>query len=192
MATNIEIEVKVLLSKADFRKVEVAMNADQYDKVSQTNYYIDTGVDGQLRRYGISLRVRELDKQLELNLKTPLAEAILEKTQDLTSVQFKKMQKENVFPRGHIYEFVESLGIDMDKLQILASLETIRTSFNYKGYKFSLDTNYYDNIKDYELEMQGSSLGKAEDLLREICELADVPFVINNRSKQARAIAQSA
>ncbi|NLI94749.1 MAG: CYTH domain-containing protein [Erysipelotrichaceae bacterium] len=188
MATSIEIEAKVLVSADDFYKVRQAMEADKHTMIKQTNHYIDTDLQGVLRRYGVAARVREIDDEFALTIKVPLAEAILEKTQSLSRKEFYDLAEKEIFPEGHIANFLDSLGCPLGKLKILTSMTTYRTSLNYKDYKFSMDKNHYSDTVDYELEMEGSSLGKAEDLLQEVCEFAGVPFVLNQRSKQARAM----
>lgn len=186
MSTNIEIEVKVLLEKDDFTKVLEMMETEKSKRFTQTNHYIDTD-DFALRRYGMALRIRETEDFI-LTLKTPLAEGLLEKNQSISWKEYEAFLARGVFPEGPIAHFVESLGIQVDRLRILTSLTTVRTVIHYRDGILSLDENTYDDAHDFELEMEANSIGDATNLLQEVCEHCQVPFVLNTRSKQARAM----
>ncbi|HKM11432.1 MAG: CYTH domain-containing protein [Bacilli bacterium] len=187
MSSNIEIEVKVLLSLADFEKVKKVMKADEYPLIKQTNHYIDTN-RSQLRKYGMALRVREIDKEYTLTLKSPLAEGLLEKNQNLSGAEFEALKMSSIFPEGDIKIFLIGLGVQVAKLQVLTSLTTHRISRPYQDCLFSMDENYFDHQVDYELEMEGTSVANAEIQMQEICKKAHVPFIRNTKSKQARAM----
>jgi len=187
MSTNIEIEVKVLLSQSDFEKVKKVMKAEDFPLIIQTNHYIDT-VRSQLRKYGMALRVREINQEYTLTLKSPLAEGLLEKNQNLSASEFTTLKTASLFPEGDIKVFLIGLGIQVEKLQILTALTTHRISRPYQDCLFSMDENYFDHQVDYELEMEGTSVANAEIQMREICTKAHVPFIRNTKSKQARAM----
>lgn len=187
MSTNIEIEVKVLLSKSEFNQVKQVMQAASFPEVTQTNHYIDTPKE-KLRAYGMALRVREIKDEYTLTLKCPLAEGLLEKNQILTKKEFIRLREHQQFPEGDLTNFLISVGIDVKKLQILAALTTKRISIPYEDSLFAMDENHFLGEVDYELEMEGTSVGNAENQLRAVCEKAHVPFVLNNKSKQARAM----
>lgn len=189
MSSNIEIEVKVLLTESDFNKVKKVMKAEDFPVVVQTNYYIDTP-RGQLRKYGMALRIRELADKYSLTLKCPLAEGLLEKNQNLSEHDFVRLRDEGVFPEGDLKVFLLSLGIKIEKLKVLTSLTTKRISRAYQECLFSMDESHYSGAIDYELEMEGTSVANAEVQLREVCAKAGVKFVLNEKSKQARALEQ--
>lgn len=186
MSTNIEIEVKVLLEKDDFAKVLERMETEKSKRLTQTNHYIDSDTFA-LRRYGMALRIRETE-DFVLTLKTPLAEGLLEKNQSISWKEYEVFLAKSVFPEGPIAHFLESLGIRVDTLRILTSLTTVRTVIHYKDGILSLDENTYDDYHDFELEMEANSIGDATSLLQEVCETCRVPFILNTRSKQARAM----
>ena len=48
--------------------------------------------------------------------------------------------------------------------------------------------NTYSGKTDYELECDSDSAHKSQDTLRTLCEEVGVPFVLNNLSKETRAI----
>lgn len=187
MSNNIEIEAKVLLSKEDYLKVKKSLSLRECDSFVQTNHYIDSKAR-DLKTNGIALRIREKKDEVVLTLKTPLAEGLLEKNQTITEEEGRKMIEEGVFPKGHIADFLEILDIDIDTLEVLASLVTKRFEENYKTGKLALDENTFCDQVDYELEMEDSSISNAHTLIKEILSPLGIKYEYNTLSKQARAI----
>lgn len=186
MSTNIEIEVKTLITKKDYEKVLEYFKDIKKEEIDQTNYYIDTK-DSELRRHEISLRIRKLNGFV-MTLKTPLSEGLLEKSQLISEHEFNEFINKNIFPHGPISEFIERLYIDPTLLVPQAELNTIRISIPYEGCLLAIDKNTYAGKTDFELEMEGSSLDKARVLLEELCEKIGVKFAENRVSKQRRAL----
>ena len=187
MSSNIEIEAKVLLNVEEYEKIIDVLSLVKYRKVKQINYYIDTK-DRFLKKNGIALRVREKD-DFELTLKTPLSEGLLEKSEAITWRDFELLQDKNIFPEGNIKNFLSILGVKINELTILTCLQTERIDFQYKDGKISLDKNTYSGVVDYELEIEHTSMDKAQALTEEIlkeCGIEKKPQ--NHISKQARAL----
>ncbi len=187
MATNIEIEAKCLISKDDYNKIIDFYHAEKYDRVKQINHYIDTD-DFKLKKAGIGLRIRERDIFM-MTLKAPMAEGLLEKNEKISWRQYEDFRDKGVFPKCSIKDVLLMLNINPEELKIQASLETERIQFNNFKDKgdFSIDKNTYNGIVDYELELEGNSLNKAKEALKEICTEANVPYVDNPKNKQVRA-----
>lgn len=185
MATNLEIEVKTLLTYAQYRKTLRHFELDVSDGFIQKNYYIDTD-DLALRKLGLSLRIRKLNGYL-MTLKLPMAEGLLEKTQILSKEQFAALKKEETFPPGSIFDFLDSLYVKVEELKILASLSTLRIEVPYGDFKLAIDENRFGDNQDFELEMEATSLRQARETLAKICEEVGFPFVENFESKQKRA-----
>lgn len=187
MSSNIEIEAKVLLNVEEYERIIDVLSLVKYRKVKQINYYIDTK-DRFLKKNGIALRVREKD-DFELTLKTPLSEGLLEKSEAITWRDFELLQDKNIFPEGNIKNFLSILGVKINELTILTCLQTERIDFRYKDGKISLDKNTYSGVVDYELEIEHTSMDKAQALTEEIlkeCGIEKKPQ--NHISKQARAL----
>lgn len=188
MATNIEIEAKCLISKEDYNKIIDFYNADKYDRVKQINHYIDTN-DLKLKNAGISLRIREKDIFI-MTLKAPMAEGLLEKNEKISWRQYEDFRDKYIFPQCSIKDVIMMLNINPQELKIQVSLETERIKMdNFKNEgDFSIDKNTYNGIIDYELELEGNSLKKAKDALKEICEEVGIPYIDNLKNKQLRAL----
>ena len=193
MHSNIEIEAKVLLQKEQYEQVVSYLHLERYKKIKQTNHYIDS-TTRVLRDNDFALRVREKD-DFVLTLKTPLSEGLLEKNQTLSWREYDALEDESIFPVGNIKSFLELCGCNTRELQVLASLTTYRIEFEYEDGLVSLDENHYGkNGKtiDYELEIESTSMERAEELIKRLLQEAGITeFKFNTLSKQARALEAS-
>lgn len=188
MATNIEIEAKVLINEDDYNRVLKFYKKEELQKVTQLNYYIDTD-DLLLKQFGIGLRVRQKDFFV-LNMKAPLQEGLLEKKESISEKEFDNFKNNGVFPNGSIKNLLLMFGIDITKLKIQTTLKTERIVIeNFSDDEvFAIDKNYYNGLIDYELELEGTSLERAKNSLKEKCEELNIDFVENAKSKQVRAM----
>lgn len=188
MATNIEIEAKVLINEDDYNRVLKFYKKEELQKVTQLNYYIDTD-DLLLKQFGIGLRVRQKDFFV-LNMKAPLQEGLLEKKESISEKEFDNFKNNGVFPNGSIKNLLLMFGVDITKLKIQTTLKTERIVIeNFSDNEvFAIDKNYYNGLIDYELELEGTSLERAKNSLKEKCEELNIAFVENAKSKQVRAM----
>jgi uncharacterized protein YjbK len=186
MATSIEIEAKALLTKKDYNKVLKHFKLDVVDGYNQKNYYIDTE-NKDLRKLGLSLRVRRLNGYV-ISFKLPMAEGLLEKTQTLSREQFEDFETHGKFPEGDISDFIESLYISPSDLKIIATLTTLRIEQEYEDLTLAIDENRYGDLQDFELEMEATSMKKAQYLLKKVCEEVGIDYKENLVSKQKRAM----
>ena len=188
MATNIEIEAKVLINEDDYKRVLKFYKKEELQKVTQLNYYIDTD-DLLLKQFGIGLRIRQKDFYV-LNMKAPLQEGLLEKKESITEKEFENFKNNGVLPNGSIKNLLLMFGVDITKLKIQTTLKTERIiieNFN-ENEVFAIYKNYYNGLIDYELELEGTSLERAKNSLKEKCEELNIDFVENAKSKQVRAM----
>lgn len=188
MSSNIEIEAKVLLLKDEYNAIIETLNLQKYRKIKQTNHYIDTP-DRYLKKNGIALRIREKDEEFELTLKTPLSEGLLEKNENISWRDFENLSERQIFPDGNIRKFLLILGVKVSDLKVLTSLCTERIHVEFEGFGLALDKNIYSNIVDYELEVESSSIERAQQEIENILNECDIKnFSFNKVSKQARAL----
>lgn len=188
MSSNIEIEAKVLLLKDEYNAIIEKLNLQKYRKIKQTNHYIDTP-DRYLKKNGIALRIREKDEEFELTLKTPLSEGLLEKNENISWRDFENLSERQIFPDGNIRKFLLILGVKVSDLKVLTSLCTERINVEFEGFGLALDKNIYSNIVDYELEVESSSIERAQQEIENILNECDIKnFSFNKVSKQARAL----
>ena len=189
MATNIEIEAKVLINQDEYKRIVRKLQKNILKDKTQVNYYIDTK-DYLLKKSGIGLRVRALNNEYIMTLKVPMSEGLLEKNTTLKDDEFINLTFNGKIPENDTTEFVRMLGFEPNDMSVVAKLKTHRLETNYgeEGYEFSIDENEYNNITDYELEMAGNSLLKAKTQLQRICNENGIEYKDNPRSKQTRAM----
>lgn len=189
MATNIEIEAKVLISHKDYKKLINGLSANISREFHQMNYFIETD-NFDLRKAGIGLRIRNVNGEYIMTMKAPMSEGLLEKHSTVTLQEYRDFATKQIFPENDICEFVRMLGFDPSKLKIVTSLSTYRVETNYgkEDYLFSIDKNEYNGIIDYELEMAGNSLLTAQTQLKEICDEFGIKYEPNLKSKTTRAL----
>lgn len=188
MSTNIEIEAKILVSKQEFERIRQFLKLDQVTPIRQTNYYIDDE-SGQLRQYGFALRIREIDNQYTLTLKSPMAEGTLEKNQLITREEYERLKNDHQFPIGKVQALLAMFGFNTSTLGIIADLTTERIDTSFQGQHVCLDVNSYNRQIDYEIESEQSSLKYAAETLQKLCSETGVHYQENHVSKYARAIA---
>ena len=189
MATNIEIEAKVLITEKEYNHVLSYYKNHVINEYDQINYYIDSE-NLSLKKMGIGLRIREKGGIYTLTLKAPLAEGLLEKDENLSKEVFNAFIKSNKFPECYTVDFIKMLGVDPKTLKVITTLTTHRVEVNYNdsGYEFSIDKNSYNSKVDFELEVAGPSLNRAKEMLKEICVSTNTFYKDNLKSKETRAL----
>ena len=189
MATNIEIEAKVLISSEEYENVINTYAGKVIAEYDQVNYYIDSD-DFDLKNIGVGLRVRLKDGIYTLTLKAPMSEGLLEKNNSLTEVQFNALFKKGVLPECDIKEFVKMLGKDPETLKVQTVLITHRKEIMVEdeNINFSIDKNKYNDLVDFELECSGNSLSRAKDYLKRLCSVSNILYKDNQKSKETRAL----
>lgn len=189
MATNIEIEAKVLISSEEYENIINTYAGKVIAEYDQVNYYIDSD-DFDLKNIGVGLRVRLKDGIYTLTLKAPMSEGLLEKNNSLTEVQFNALFKKGVLPECDIKEFVKMLGKNPETLKVQTVLITHRKEIMVEdeNINFSIDKNKYNDLVDFELECSGNSLSRAKDYLKRLCSVSNILYKDNQKSKETRAL----
>ena len=189
MATNIEIEAKVLITKDDYDKLMALYEDKVTDEFDQTNYYVESK-NLDLKKLGVGLRIRRKGRNYALTIKAPLSERLLEKNTPITQEQYEAFKTKGIFPDCVIKEYILMLGFEPKDLKIVSSLKTHRVEIPLEEGKhtLSIDKNDYNKITDYELEMNSDSLNRAKTKLKEICEENGISYKDNPRSKQTRCL----
>ena len=168
MVQEIEIEYKTLLTKQEFTTLLHALSFPQ-DSVSQTNYYFDT-INFALKEHLSALRIREKEGKYTLTLKEPHVEGILETHDQLSSNEFEQWINGQPIPKENVTNQLTAMGVIVPHLLFYGSLYTERRSFTEDGIIYVLDKSSYNNITDYELEIEAPSKIKGKEALRKILE----------------------
>lgn len=181
---NIEIEAKALLSESDYEKL---IKVFPFDSYSQINHYIETP-SGDLKKKGFSLRVREKGESLiEMTMKKDLIEGKLETNIALSKKELADLINDGTLPNNEIKDTLIGEGINLDELEIIASLTTKRIDVSYEGGLLSIDMNAYNGIVDYEIELEHQSQELADSILKNLLESNGIVYKKNTKSKTRRA-----
>lgn len=187
MPSQIEIEIKSLLTESSYLKLLKYFYKNMNDSYIQINYYIDTpNLDILKNKDG--LRIRKKNKY-ELTFKTPNIEGLIEVNQDINFDDFNNFKENNIFPDGEIKNYIES-KYNVSTLKILSTLTTYRIDIEYKNGLISIDKNIYNNNLDYELEYETNSYQNGLEILKELFKELDIEFKENKKSKLVRAMDQ--
>ena len=181
MSTNIEIEAKALINKEGYELL-----TKDLEKYKQINYYIDYSDLSLSKTFG--LRIRFKNNKYELTLKTDLEEGKLETNQIISEEVFLNFKEKGLFPNGEVKNHLLLLGVNVNELKIFTTLLTYRSDVRINESLISIDKNEYNNIADYEVECESSSMIEAMNVLREYLNKNKVPFSWNKVTKLERAI----
>lgn len=160
MSKYVEIEFKTMLTKEEYLRLTAAYEFTETDMHTQTNIYFDTP-DHQLKKQHAALRIRLLETEAELTLKTPLPEGLLETTETLTLSKANALIQRKEIPKaGAVAKKICSLGVNPSDLILLTSLKTKRGERKIPAGLLALDENWYADQHDFELELEVSDYHK--------------------------------
>lgn len=144
MSKNIELEYKTLLTQEQFQTIK--SNYPFNEPFKQVNHYFDTS-DKKLSKRKSPLRIREVNNQLILTLKTPNRIGVNEYEIEVNSFDFSKIELPN--------DIIDALG-DINKKDLFefGCLTTYRSIFETDLATICLDENFYADVHDYEIEYE--------------------------------------
>jgi uncharacterized protein YjbK len=116
----------------------------------QINYYYDTG-EFELDRHGITLRIRQVENDLKLQIKSPILKDGALRVKKEVSRSITKLPLIMNFSDDEWYELIRR----QSDLRLKGTLVTQRTKFVVTdGVEIVLDKSYYLGLIDYELEVE--------------------------------------
>ncbi|MBC1440135.1 CYTH domain-containing protein [Listeria innocua] len=163
MVKELEIEFRNLLTKEEYDRLIEDFRIKEDDFFEQTNFYLDTA-DFGLKERNSALRIRQLEKQYQLTLKTPEARGLMETTQILAADQASAITDGANIPVGPVRDTLKEIGINHEDLQVFGSLKTIRAEKDYKKGLLVFDKNFYGSISDFDLEYEVSDYDKGKEI----------------------------
>ncbi|EDO1151851.1 CYTH domain-containing protein [Listeria innocua] len=163
MVKELEIEFRNLLTKEEYDRLIEDFRIKEDDFFEQTNFYLDTA-DFGLKERNSALRIRQLETQYQLTLKTPEARGLMETTQILAADQASAITDGANIPVGPVRDTLKEIGINHEDLQVFGSLKTIRAEKDYKKGLLVFDKNFYGSISDFDLEYEVSDYVKGKEI----------------------------
>lgn len=177
--TEIEIELKTLLTEEEFRRLCDAFGLTDRPPLVQVNQYFDTP-DEALKTYRCALRLRRYPDDSEWTLKMRETDhQSAEYTQDNSARGSSSdgdwdLARELQDP--DLLAALSRLGIQLDQLQPTYQMTTERWWVPAPAGQYALDrTRYLDQV-DYELELETQDLAQARTCLSQLLDDHDIPY----------------
>ncbi|MBF2475650.1 CYTH domain-containing protein [Listeria seeligeri] len=167
MVKELEIEFRNLLTQEEYARLIDTFRIKEEDYFEQTNYYFDTA-DFSLKERQSALRIRQLEEQYQLTLKTPEARGLMETTQILAQDQATAILDGANIPVGPVRDTLKEIGINHEDLQLFGSLKTIRAEKDYKKGLLVFDKNFYGTTSDFDLEYEVADYDKGKEIFAKL------------------------
>lgn len=190
---DFEFEKRAMLDKEQYFNIVLFLNRKYNPKrlfVHIKNEYLDTD-DLALYHRGAVLRIRQtISKGIVLTLKTPLVDAKgdLETSQHLSLSDYDNIKNNNGFPNGPIKDKLFELGVSISQIKHQATLMCKRTEIKDGEFVIVLDENTYNDILDYDIEIESSSLEASNKKILEFAQKFNFEVKDFYVSKSRRAL----
>ena len=186
-----EIEERVMIDGKQFLEIEkyIQENFPHAKTIFQKNRYFDDK-DGTITKNHTVLRIRSFRscKQRELTYKVKGKEEDTEYNQSLSHYWFYQITRFSRLPEGLVKEQLLKEGVDISSLKMLVELFTRRIEVKFDDYLFVLDTNLYNGICDYNIEIESDiSREHAKEVILKYCKQFGLEYKDNYTSKSRRA-----
>lgn len=146
----LEKEYKQLISKQTYLNLSNIFEWD--NKITQTNYYY-MDKDAVLLDNKITVRIREIDNLLKLQIKVPqnINRGLHEKIEYEKVVSDIPNELDNLFVNNCIQK-------NLSKLELIGKMTTHRNILQYKDDLICLDRSIFLGKTDYEIEVEVNHL----------------------------------
>ena len=184
MSQNIEIEFKNIVTFDEFNKLKTFFQIVDSDFIIQENHYFDTPAF-DLKKSGSALRIRNKNGKLEMTLKQPHPDGLLETNETLNQLEADQLLQNGEINQGPIRKLIEKMNINPELIQYFGSLRTNRAEKEYNGGLIVLDHSYYLNKEDFEIEYEVSNRKIGKKHFSELLEQLQIPIrVTENKIKR--------
>ena len=188
-----ELEERVLINKKQYLLIEkyIKDTFKDYTIIHQKNRYFDDEKK-TIRANKNMLRIRSLKNSSirELTYKIKGDNGDIECNQPLTYYWFRQILDNSRLPDGEVKSKLLEDNVDISSLKCLVDLRTRRTEVHLEDYTLVLDANMYNNIIDYDIEIE-SKISKmhAKEVILRLCEEFNLQYKNDYQVKSSRAFA---
>ncbi|PFA69823.1 hypothetical protein CN378_03380 [Bacillus sp. AFS015802] len=186
-----EQELKLLLDAAGFKH----LLANKPTKIlKQINYYYDTP-HLDLKKSGVTLRIREENDDVILCMKSKLNKAVFVTSDEVQRIVSKVVLEQCMDNPDFIMEYLPESSravivslTKREKLSFLGTIKNTRHCLNIvKNYTFELDHSEFPNgVQSYELEIEGISNQEECEYIMNLLKDKQITFQLNGKSKYER------
>lgn len=181
MKQELEIEFKNMLTHEEYQELLQSefLNQENPEKITQINYYFDTK-DSDLKKQGAALRIRISSSIMELTLKSPSDDFLMETNISLDKETASSiLNKKELSLSADIFsnEKVDLKDIPKDRIfHLFNSMTTERFEKDEDIHLLVLDKTTYQNGEiDYELEVESQDRKKGKEFFHSFLEKHSVP-----------------
>ncbi|MYL32218.1 CYTH domain-containing protein [Pontibacillus yanchengensis] len=174
MSQEIEIEFKNLLEENEYEQLAQTLPFQKEQRFSQTNYYFETN-SFDLREKKCALRIRKKNDTWTATLKEPHPKGLLETHDTLTEEEAQGWMNNEPAPAPNIKDRLANFGIDFSSLQFKGALTTERMETEYMDTLIVLDRSHYNNVTDYEFELEAKEKQHGQTVFKDILHQFDIP-----------------
>ncbi len=187
-----EFECRYFLGKEKYFEIasNIFRNHQEMKIISQTNQYFDTD-DLKLREKHIALRIRIIPHRvavLTIKYRNEEEKGDIEVSQNLSYFQHRALVKHSHFPNGIVAQRLKELGFALSDVKYQCSLQTKRMQIDKENYNYCIDENHYNDITDYNIEVEADSIENAEKIMKELSEKFDFKIEQKCPGKSTRAL----
>lgn len=179
-----EFEYKAILEKKQYEEImksQKLVSNESVERNVQINYYFDTD-NNDLHCQGITLRIRQIDSQLCLQLKVPIkAEGVLNVKDEFSQI-IEDFYMEINFKKTSLKEYLPNLDLVIFKGLLVTERNVFKIS---DGIVMCLDKNSYLGMVDYELEIEFDQKKKQEalDLFKNVTNNATITPQVGKKER---------
>ena len=186
-----ELEERVLINKKQFLEIEkyIQENYPNTPVIHQKNRYLDDA-SFSIRNSKNVLRIRSFPNQnkRELTYKVAGLDGDMEYNQPLTYYWYSQITRFSHLPDGEVKEQLLQAGVNINSLRTVVELNTRRLEVKLKKHTIVLDVNVYNNITDYDLEIESKvSKSHAKEVILHFCKQLNLEYKNDYPTKSRRA-----
>lgn len=163
MSVELEYEQKVLITKDDYLNlIEKISEYDHYKDYYQENYYLETKAEF-FKKSNSALRLRFKKDKWQKTLKIKSQTVNYEYNMDIASQEAKAILETKTTSLSDVPKEYCQNYLDLT----IAKIETHRHEIKYQDGLIVIDKTIFENqVTDYEIECEASSLEKAGQILQ--------------------------
>ena len=189
MSKNIECETRVMLNEEQYNKMyRYVIDYLDNKKIINTNHYFDNNKLETLKKH-IVIRKRNINNvKFEVTTKCKREGGDIEINEPLNYHEFIDLSISENIKNTEIEKILEKYKINSYDLKEIVSLKTYRLEANFDDSLLVLDLNEYNNITDYNLEVEADSMEKSKSTMEKLCDMFNITFQKHYLSKSRRAM----
>lgn len=187
---NKEYESRVMVSEEQYHQIlsHYSKSRSKKEYSVNVNTYFDYD-DLYLTQHHIVLRTRSInDEKYELTLKIKKENGDLELNHILNKSKYEDFNRNISIPESPILNKLKELSVEINRLKMLVELKTERLEIQYKDHLLVIDKNYFNNIVDYNVEVESYDKNAAKRYLLKHVLPFGVEYKKGYVSKSRRAI----